>query len=272
MTDRHTVDTINSDQLDALYDQLDRVRALHKRNEHTGDCEHCSARDYPDYAVPHPCDTIRALDEPPGPAATGYCPACGRGDVAPTAEAYEQQRQRAERATAALDRVRMVGPALEYEATAPGLAEPAREVLRDASRRIRAALADPTPAATEATETETTARVLSALYRSAEETVTRVIALHEQWVKSGPPPLGTQIARWWDKRLVELHDALLPLPREQRERPTHPDGTPYRYHEIKAEGWGYCEGCRMWSTGTPDPHQCPQTHIHGPATGQTKEQ
>ena len=41
-----------------------RVRALHKRNEHTGDCEHCSARDYPDYAVPWRCPTIAALDEP----------------------------------------------------------------------------------------------------------------------------------------------------------------------------------------------------------------
>lgn len=39
-----------------------RVRALHRRNEHTGTCEHCSERDYPNYAVPHPCPTIRALD------------------------------------------------------------------------------------------------------------------------------------------------------------------------------------------------------------------
>ncbi|MGW3135935.1 hypothetical protein [Streptomyces sp. NPDC001139] len=37
---------------------------------------------------------------------TGYCPACGRGDVAPTAEEYEQQRQRAEHAEAELQRLR----------------------------------------------------------------------------------------------------------------------------------------------------------------------
>jgi hypothetical protein len=43
---------------------LDRVRALHIRNRHTGDCEHCSENDYPDYAVPHPCPTVAALDEP----------------------------------------------------------------------------------------------------------------------------------------------------------------------------------------------------------------
>ncbi|MFF2094803.1 hypothetical protein [Streptomyces sp. NPDC058202] len=40
----------------------------------------------------------------------------------------------------AVERVRKVGAALEYEATGIGLAEPAREVLRDASRRIRDAL------------------------------------------------------------------------------------------------------------------------------------
>jgi hypothetical protein len=39
-----------------------RVRVLHRRNENTGECEYCSARDYPTYAVPHPCDTVRALD------------------------------------------------------------------------------------------------------------------------------------------------------------------------------------------------------------------
>lgn len=37
---------------------------------------------------------------------TGYCPCCGRGDLAPTAEAYEQQRQRAEQAEAELARLR----------------------------------------------------------------------------------------------------------------------------------------------------------------------
>ncbi|MFE6354347.1 hypothetical protein ACFVOO_16115 [Streptomyces rochei] len=57
---------------------------------------------------------------------------------------------------------------------------------------------------------EKTARVFAALHRSAEDTVTRVIALYEQWVKAGPPPLGTSTARWWDARLVELHNALQP--------------------------------------------------------------
>lgn len=42
--------------------QITAIHALHARNPNTGDCEHCSERDYPDYAVPWPCPTIRALD------------------------------------------------------------------------------------------------------------------------------------------------------------------------------------------------------------------
>jgi hypothetical protein len=45
-----------------LLDAADRVRSLHRRNENSGTCEHCSARDYPNYAVQFPCETIRALD------------------------------------------------------------------------------------------------------------------------------------------------------------------------------------------------------------------
>ncbi|MEH0552548.1 hypothetical protein [Streptomyces sp. B21-101] len=43
----------------------------------------------------------------------------------------------------------------------------------------------------------------------AEATAVRIRALYEQWVKAGPPPLGTSMSRWWDRRLVELHDAIL---------------------------------------------------------------
>jgi hypothetical protein len=45
-----------------LLARAERVRALHRRNENTAECEYCSARDYPGYAVPFPCGTIRALD------------------------------------------------------------------------------------------------------------------------------------------------------------------------------------------------------------------
>lgn len=54
--------------------------------------------------VPHPDQGFTVPDEPQT-ASAGYCPACGRGDVAPTPEEYEQQRQRAEQAVAALAHV-----------------------------------------------------------------------------------------------------------------------------------------------------------------------
>ncbi|MFE1515845.1 hypothetical protein ACFW9I_03250 [[Kitasatospora] papulosa] len=49
----------------------------------------------------------------------------------------------------------------------------------------------------------------------------------------------------------------LTLPSPKGSRPTHPDGSPYRYHEIVAEGWGHCDGCRQWGQWTAEnPHEC----------------
>ena len=42
----------------------------------------------------------------------------------------------------------------------------------------------------------------------AEKRLARIRALADQWAKAGPPPLGTSIARWVDRRLVELNTAL----------------------------------------------------------------
>jgi hypothetical protein len=39
--------------------------------------------------------------------------------------------------------------------------------------------------------------------------LSRVIDLYEQWCKDGPPPLGTSVSRWWDRRLVELRHAIV---------------------------------------------------------------
>jgi hypothetical protein len=44
----------------------------------------------------------------------------------------------------------------------------------------------------------------------AEAAAERVRTLANRWAKAGPPPLGTPIARWWDKRLAELNTALKP--------------------------------------------------------------
>lgn len=66
MTDRRTASTITDTELDQLYAELAALRAV----------------------------------------ARGYCPACGRGDAAPTVEDWEQQKQRAETAEATITRVR----------------------------------------------------------------------------------------------------------------------------------------------------------------------
>jgi hypothetical protein len=43
---------------------------------------------------------------------------------------------------------------------------------------------------------------------TAQAAVARVHDLHTGWLSTGAPPLGTSIARWWDKRLIELAAAL----------------------------------------------------------------
>lgn len=53
---------------------------------------------------------------------------------------------------------------------------------------------------------------------------------------------------------------------DQTGRPTHPDGTPYQYSEITAEGWEHCDGCQQWGQWTVEnPHDCTSTAIQGPA-------
>ncbi len=115
-------------------------------------------------------------------------------------------------------------------------------------------------------DAEVTARVFAGLHRSAEKDVSHVIDV----IEAGPPSGMAIEGEWengWNAAMEAVRAALRPA-REQKERPTHPDGTPYSYYEITAEGWGYCDGCHMWSKASPQrPHQCPETHISGPAAG-----
>lgn len=71
MTDRIKLDDLTSDQLDALYDRLDALRQV----------------------------------------ARGYCPACGRGDAAPSVTDWEQQKQRADEAETRLTHLQATGEA-----------------------------------------------------------------------------------------------------------------------------------------------------------------
>ncbi|MGW3847156.1 hypothetical protein [Streptomyces fagopyri] len=43
---------------------------------------------------------------------------------------------------------------------------------------------------------------------TATADVRRVAELYERWLRAGPPPLGTSMARWWDARLLELCTAI----------------------------------------------------------------
>lgn len=71
--------------------------------------------------------------------ARGYCPACGRGDAAPGVDDWEQQRQRADSAEAALVRVQAladeypagIDTALILEALDTGPAEAATQATHD---------------------------------------------------------------------------------------------------------------------------------------------
>jgi hypothetical protein len=110
MTDRVPLDHLTSDALDALYDRLEALQAV----------------------------------------ARGYCPECGRGDAGPTAEDWEQQRQRADRAEAALARVRALAEFTRNH-VAPGRDDMSL-AQHELACAILTALAEPGPAATQATE------------------------------------------------------------------------------------------------------------------------
>ncbi|MFE6634699.1 hypothetical protein ACFVFT_14820 [Streptomyces tendae] len=124
-----------------------------------------------------------------------------------TARRHKGTIARVDELLAVIERVRTLATAIR-DATAAGHND-WQIGQHDCAMTVLAAL-HPTPAATEATELKKTVRVLSALHQSADDTVTRVITLHEQWVAAGPPPLGAPLARWWDGRLAELHNAIQP--------------------------------------------------------------
>jgi hypothetical protein len=56
-----------------------------------------------------------------------------------------------------------------------------------------------------------------------------VIDLYERWLAAGPPPIGTLMARWWDRRLAELRTAILPAggqPAQTATQATEPQEQP----------------------------------------------
>lgn len=222
---RHTVDTITSDALDALYERLavaeheadasvtaatQLATLVGKRSEKAE--KTAKAQQRRAEIAEAELRTLRA-----GLRANGADPTQIQNlwaQIHLRNRQWRDEKQRAERAEAALARVRAL---CSPDQNSDQLGHLRRST--DVLAALDGKSSTPAPAVTEATDTATTTRVFAALHRSAEQDVTRVIDLYERWVKAGPPPLGTPVSRWWDKRLVELHDAIRPPTDGTREQP-----------------------------------------------------
>lgn len=128
---------------------------------------------------------------------TGYCPACGRGDVAPTPDEYEKQRQRAEQAEA---KVADYENRITWETNCGSCARILDSAIRETERaeRAEAALAEA---------------------RGQIERVRKVIAERQTEVSEreagGMLPFGTPGASWCDAVTVtcaRVEDALKVFP------------------------------------------------------------
>jgi hypothetical protein len=204
MTDRLTLDQMTSNDLDALYDDRDRHARLRSRVQAAAEEARGGIRDW----------LIDALADSADPREPS------------TARTFREQAARAEAAIARVRAIHQPTEGLGYDSDeddTPGsygdIAQACTTCGTSGEYGIRwpcptiRALDEPTPvsgpAATEPVVDRQTAVVLSALHHSAETDVSRVISLYERWVKAGPPPIGTSMARWWDERLVELRAAIL---------------------------------------------------------------
>ncbi|MEU0836082.1 hypothetical protein [Streptomyces sp. NPDC005969] len=91
------------------------------------------------------------------------------------------------------------------------------------------------------------------------------------WSEQLAPADEPEIIRltFW-QRITRPFRPKAPVPAAEPETRTgtmrHPDGMPYRYSEIVAEGWERCDGCRIWGQWTAEkPHDCPGPYIKGPS-------
>ena len=232
MNDRHTADTITDDALDALYEQLDAAEESEAQQQ-----------------------------------------------LATAREAFAAATTRAARAEAALNRVRAL-----HQPQHDGSGFPDSQQCSTCSQdggdgyqylvpwpcpTIRALDGEqpaPAPAATEATTGH--------VYLS-----TGCLHGHHDYCQNHTGHSGTKTPAQCKFCAAPCtcgchqHHMTRPAdqPKEQRERPTHPDGTPFRYHEINAEGWEHCDGCGLWGQWTvANPHECANDRVQ-PAE-QPKEQ
>ncbi|MBZ6250538.1 hypothetical protein KVH27_19420 [Streptomyces olivaceus] len=235
MADRHTVDTITSDALDALYEQLAAAEAgeaqrqlatareaLASATTRAARAEAALVRVYHVAAVIQagaPWTASHAETAARIRAATGPVTLCQAGSTAPNALGNERCTLPAGHTGRHADgNLTWPAPAAT-EATEP---DPFSYEERERTGRnsgLRFTVAPRDPAAERAAEEraremadqhETTARVFAGLHRSAEDTVTRVIDLHQRWRKCNRRGDGRIQSRWWEARLAELHNAIQP--------------------------------------------------------------
>ncbi|WP_069769768.1 hypothetical protein [Streptomyces sp. LUP30] len=163
---RHTVNTITSDALDALYEQLEAAEDSEAQRQLATAREALASAATRAARAEHELAALRQV-------ARGYCPACGRGDAAPTVTDWERERQRAEEAEGHLAHLQESSEAVgrfltrtvderdQLRAAIRRVRDYAADIERSSwtgpaiARRIRAALDEPaaSPAATQATDT-----------------------------------------------------------------------------------------------------------------------
>lgn len=169
----------------------------------------------------------------------GYCPHCGRGDAGPTADQYEASQRRAARFADRISGARawarrnltddqqagLFSALLGDLPSEPNAQSALERILVDADHHDHCAAHSKTD------EGRICHSSIAGGLRIAAEHVRR--GAHASIDQARKPRIGP--------------------------RPTHPDGTPYRYHEIVAEGWDVCDYCGTWGQGwtAATPHTCP---------------
>jgi hypothetical protein len=193
MTDRIPLAQLTKASLDALYDELAALRQV----------------------------------------ARGYCPACGRGDAAPTVADWERERQRAEEAE---DRLAHLQATSEAAGIVLDRTAAERDALGREADRLRTDWVAQQERADQAERERDTARQSAAAIAAQRDRLRqRMNTLADRWDLEGPPP--------GNRPLTELRAEISVAPFD-------PDGamTVQEYTERGRHLWAF----RCWGTDTCD--------------------
>lgn len=207
MTDRVSLDDMNSNQLDQLYADLDRARR-ELADRHEGDSADAAAGSYAS-AQATLTITVTAPDQVHAVRWAGHIRDLVHNEygqsmrlhsfieLEPGGRTGPAADQCADSLYRALDTLQFVGERCD---TADDLHETI--TTSDVRTWLRGTRCGREAAAEQ--------RAQATPDNPNNATVQRVTDLYERWVAAGPPPLGTSMSRWWDRRLAELHAALTP--------------------------------------------------------------